>query len=68
MLEVVVEVFGFAIIAVVICGILYVCIEPDAFDAVGLFCIAVDDDEDGVDFNIAGCYFEWEGHLGSEGL
>ena len=61
--EVVIEVFGLAVVAVVDCRFFGICVNSDAFDSLGLFRVAVDCNEDSVHFDIAGRYLERKRHL-----
>jgi hypothetical protein len=47
-LEVVVEIFGFTVVAVVGFGVGGFGVDPDSFDPLGLFRVAVDSDQDAI--------------------
>ena len=65
-LEVVVEVFGFAVVAVVCFGVGGFGVDPDSLDPLGLFGVAVDGDQDAVQSHVTRGDLEWERHLRSE--
>jgi len=67
-LEVVIKVFGLAVVAVVDSRVFGICVDSDALDSLGLFRVAVHCNEDSVHFDIAGCYLERKRHLRPERL
>jgi hypothetical protein len=67
-LEIVIEVFGLAVVAVVNSFVFGVGVDADALDSLGLFRIAVDCDQDAVNFDVAGRYLERKRHLRPERL
>ena len=64
--EVVIEVIGLAVVAVIDCRFFGIRVDSDTLDSLGLFRVAVDCNEDSVHFHVAGCYLERERHLGPE--
>jgi len=67
-LEVVIEVFGLAVVAVVDFCVFGLSVDFDALDSLSLFRVAVNGDQDCVHFDIAGRYLERKRHLSPERL
>ena len=67
-LEIVIKVFGFAVVAVVDFSVFGFCVYFDSLDSLGFFCVAVDRNDNTIDFHIAGRNLEWVRHLGRWGI
>ncbi len=67
-LEIVIEVFRLAVVTVVACRFFGLGVNSDSLDALSLFCIAVNSNQNCVYFHIARRYFKRKRHLCSKRL